>query len=368
MTDRAAALARELTEAALAGADSAALVGRVAVAAGVPCRLLGPDGAVLAASDGGPGLPGPLPETRGAAVVAPDGWAATALPFRVGAAVRRVLLVDARGGPDAVALAAAAETALLIDDLRRTERASPGDGAMRPADVLSALRHGPAGATTLAAAERAGLWGGVRSAAVLHHDGPRHRAWQTALSWLDHHVEVDGPHAWTLVRDRAELAALRRTLALTVGEERVTAASGVGTETAELLPTSFAEAGRLLAVARSRRVPLLAYEDAGVLQVLLTTPRARLDQYVSAALGPVLDKPELLQTLRAWLAESGSRQSVSEQLHLHRNSVGYRVRRLKDLLGIDPLEPAARTRLHVALTAWDLVCAEDGAEQVSSTV
>jgi hypothetical protein len=280
-----------------------------------------------------------------------------------------VLLVDAGAGAEVLELAAAAGTALLIDDVRRAERASPVDAAVRPGEVICALRHGTASPATLAAAERAGLWGGgARSAAVLHHDGPRHRAWQTALSWLDHHVEVDGTYAWTLVRDGHELSSLRRTLALTVGEERVTAASGSGADAAELLPASFAEAARLLAVARNRGVALLAYEDAGVLQVLLTTPRPRLDQYVSAALGPVLDKPELLQTLRAWLAESGSRQSVSEQLHLHRNSVGYRVRRLKDLLGIDPLEPAARTRLHVALTAWDLVCAEDAAEDLSSTV
>jgi DNA-binding PucR family transcriptional regulator len=96
-----------------------------------------------------------------------------------------------------------------------------------------------------------------------------------------------------------------------------------------------------------------------VVRVLLSLPRAELEAYAEAHLGPIRQRPELMATLRAWLAERGSRQSVSEQLHLHRNSVGYRVRQIKNLLGTDPLLPAASAELHLALAALDLLAADD---------
>jgi DNA-binding PucR family transcriptional regulator len=72
----------------------------------------------------------------------------------------------------------------------------------------------------------------------------------------------------------------------------------------------------------------------------------------------VLARPELLATLRLWLDTHGSRQAVSEHLHLHRNSVGYRVGQLKTLLGVDPLQPSAGAVLQAALLAHDLLGTE----------
>lgn len=195
--------------------------------------------------------------------------------------------------------------------------------------------------------------------ATLFYGGPRTRAWATALAWLDHTVEVDGRTAWTVVAGRDRLAELHAALVRTLGDGApVFAACGSRVATADRLPVSYAEAARLLALGRLQGRPVVAYEDSGVLQVLLAGPPERLRDYVDGLLGPVLDRPDLLRTLRAWLAESGSRQSVSEQLHLHRNSVGYRVRRLKELLGLDPLEPAAAAQLHLALGALDLLRAD----------
>ncbi|GAB2481397.1 PucR family transcriptional regulator [Jatrophihabitans fulvus] len=197
--------------------------------------------------------------------------------------------------------------------------------------------------------------------AALFYGGPRLRAWTTALAWLDHTVEVDGRTAWTVVPGRDRLAELRAALVRTVGDGApLFAACGSRATSADRLPVSYAEAARLLGLGRVQGRDVLAYEDAGVLQVLLASPPERLRDYVQGSLGPVLERPDLLRTLRAWLAESGSRQSVSEQLHLHRNSVGYRVRRLKELLGLDPLEPAAAAQLHLALEALDLLRADEG--------
>lgn len=75
-------------------------------------------------------------------------------------------------------------------------------------------------------------------------------------------------------------------------------------------------------------------------------------------MGPILERPELLTTLQAWLTAGGSRLAVSERLHLHRNSVGYRVGQLKQLLGADPLDPPNAAILHAALAAREVLAAD----------
>jgi sugar diacid utilization regulator len=204
---------------------------------------------------------------------------------------------------------------------------------------------------------------GPLAGAVLHYSGSRLRAWSTALAWLEHPVQQEGRIAWTVVPGEAVLARLRNRLRLMTGDDSpdhdVVAASGSHPDSPGGLARSFTEAERLLRLARTRRVSLLTFDRCGVVQVLLPLPPARLEVYVEAHLGPIRQRTELMATLRAWLAERGSRQSVSEQLHLHRNSVGYRVRQIKSLLGTDPLLPAASAELHLALTALDLLAADE---------
>jgi DNA-binding PucR family transcriptional regulator len=50
---------------------------------------------------------------------------------------------------------------------------------------------------------------------------------------------------------------------------------------------------------------------------------------------------------------------VSQRLHLHRNSVGYRVGLIKRLLGVDPLDPDTAVVLRAALTARELLAEPD---------
>jgi DNA-binding PucR family transcriptional regulator len=190
---------------------------------------------------------------------------------------------------------------------------------------------------------------------VLAHTGSRHRAWASALGWLDRPVDRVGCLAYLVVTDADDLTAVQKRLELAVGDGTVLAACGATVLDSAGYRSSFVEADRLLATARIGGSRATGFDDAGVLQVLLATPTPRLRWFVERHLGPVLKRPELLATLRAWLAASGSRQLVSEELHLHRNSVGYRVGKLKALLGVDPLRPDHAAVLHTALAAHDLL-------------
>jgi DNA-binding PucR family transcriptional regulator len=93
-------------------------------------------------------------------------------------------------------------------------------------------------------------------------------------------------------------------------------------------------------------------------QLLHAVPAEHLRSFVDEHLGPIDGRPDLLATLECWLATAGSRRAVSERLYLHRNSVGYRVGLIKELLGVDPLEPQASAVLRAAFAARELLQAD----------
>jgi DNA-binding PucR family transcriptional regulator len=85
--------------------------------------------------------------------------------------------------------------------------------------------------------------------------------------------------------------------------------------------------------------------------LLLAVPREQLEAFVTRQLGPLLERPELLETLEAWFASGGSRAAVADAVGLHRNSVGYRIDRIRALLQHDPDDPSAAVDLRAALAA-----------------
>jgi PucR C-terminal helix-turn-helix domain len=216
---------------------------------------------------------------------------------------------------------------------------------MPPLAPVPALRSGPPSLR----ADRTG------HGAVLEYAGLRQRAWGTALAWLDRPVRHDETLAWLVVADDADLTAVRERVRVAVGEGTVRAAAGPPVAVGDDCAGSFAEAHRLL---RCSRAPVVGFDDAGLLQALLAVPPHRIAWFVDRHLGPILARPELVETLRVWLAARGSRRIASEQLHLHRNSVGYRVSQLKARLGVDPLDPQHFAVLQAALAASDLLAGE----------
>jgi len=63
----------------------------------------------------------------------------------------------------------------------------------------------------------------------------------------------------------------------------------------------------------------------------------------------------LLQTLGAYLTTNGSPTDAADRLHLHRNTVLYRLGRIEDLLGVDLRDAEVRLTLHLALKIGDVL-------------
>lgn len=82
-----------------------------------------------------------------------------------------------------------------------------------------------------------------------------------------------------------------------------------------------------------------------------------LDEFVKTLVGPLLREDrrgQLRQTLRAYLAFGGTQRTTAEHLGIHRNTLTYRLRQIRQLLAVDPDDPDARLGLHLALLASEL--------------
>ena len=67
---------------------------------------------------------------------------------------------------------------------------------------------------------------------------------------------------------------------------------------------------------------------------------------------------ELVHTLRSYFAARGSPTLTARALHLHRNSLLYRLQRIREIAGVDLDDPEARLRLEIALRSRDLLDAQ----------
>ncbi|MDV7086310.1 PucR family transcriptional regulator [Rhodococcus sp. IEGM 248] len=104
---------------------------------------------------------------------------------------------------------------------------------------------------------------------------------------------------------------------------------------------------------------LTRYESVPVSLLLVSVPDAgKLAS--NQILGPVLALPteeqeSLLATLDAWFSCRGSTTAAATQLHYHRNTVLYRLRRIHTLTGRDFSDPIDAAELYVGLRAHQLL-------------
>ena len=97
------------------------------------------------------------------------------------------------------------------------------------------------------------------------------------------------------------------------------------------------------------------FEDRPTATLLAAVPDLA-GEIAERLLGAVLelapaDRTTLLDTARIWFEVDGSATGAAARLHLHRNSVRYRLRRLEELTGLSLLRPSDLAELRLALEA-----------------
>jgi len=123
----------------------------------------------------------------------------------------------------------------------------------------------------------------------------------------------------------------------------------------EQTPAALRQARLASAAATPDSHDLIRYERVPIAILLAGAPDAAAT-VARAILGPVLALPAaecdvLLGTLRTWFAADGATSVAAEKLHVHRNTVRYRLRRIEELTGRGLTRPTGIAELHLALEA-----------------
>lgn len=101
----------------------------------------------------------------------------------------------------------------------------------------------------------------------------------------------------------------------------------------------------------------VSFQHMGIYQILLPYCRDPwMIQYCRSILDPILEfdrqyDGELFRTAELYVKLDGDVEAVGNQLHLHKNTVRYRMNRIKDLIGV---ESRFDEQLFVAFRTWEI--------------
>ena len=133
----------------------------------------------------------------------------------------------------------------------------------------------------------------------------------------------------------------------------VTAATAWRPTRAEL-PAAVEEAREVLQLAVATGRPPGVYRlDDVLVEAVLAQPSVVAERLVRL-LVPLAEGPALLQTLDGYLAADLDRRQAARALHIHPNTLDYRLRRIRELTGLSPTTTHGLQVLSAALTAWRL--------------
>ncbi|BCK57986.1 PucR family transcriptional regulator [Nocardia wallacei] len=128
-------------------------------------------------------------------------------------------------------------------------------------------------------------------------------------------------------------------------------AATVVSATVPALPEATDLAHDLLDIVRRLGYAPRLYEfDDLALEYQITRP-GPANEYLRSLLNPLLPHDDLLELLRRRVCDNFTRRATARAMHVHANTVDYRLRRIKELTGIDPTEPVGLWYLQSALIA-----------------
>lgn len=120
------------------------------------------------------------------------------------------------------------------------------------------------------------------------------------------------------------------------------------------IPTAAEEAREIALIAsRLGHPPGLYRLDDVLLEYQLTRPGPARER-LARRLDPLAERATLLETLQTFLRLSNNRRRAAQELHVHPNTLDYRLRRVAAFTGLDPLVASDARLLAAALIARSL--------------
>lgn len=138
---------------------------------------------------------------------------------------------------------------------------------------------------------------------------------------------------------------------------------GIGRVTPGLLYVhkSLQEATRCLKYIQSYNFEynVLSYSDLGVQRFIMQNPKEELMDFIQEVLGPIIEyeqsrKGELLETLFVYLQCNQNIKESADALHVHVNTLNYRLKRIEEILSID-LKESNLLNIHLAIRMYQYI-------------
>lgn len=160
--------------------------------------------------------------------------------------------------------------------------------------------------------------------------------------------------------DRAELEQTAQ-LILSCAEEtgtKIRLATGSLCTGWESLCHSFAAAEKALKIAEYKDLPYFGYENAGIYSLFMHVEGETAYAFAMSQLAPLAEYDrahgaELIKTLAAYIKCKGSLKTTAECTACHRNTVAYRIGKIKQLLNTDLDDGGNLSTLYAAAAAFE---------------
>jgi sugar diacid utilization regulator len=164
-----------------------------------------------------------------------------------------------------------------------------------------------------------------------------------------------------LLADRAlDWESLRQAIMRGLGGASVRLAVGEECAAVGDFPRSFEQARLVLHLMRSAEWAdqAVRFDDLGVYRLLAgADDLGEVERFVQHWIGSLLDYDEkrnadLVRTLMHYLRNGGNYQATAEALIVHRNTLKYRLQRIRQISGLDLSDPEVCFNLQLATRAW----------------
>lgn len=106
---------------------------------------------------------------------------------------------------------------------------------------------------------------------------------------------------------------------------------------------------------------IVRYEDLGIVGILFEADNFQsMKDYKERYLGALIEydsknKADLIKSLQIFLDNESAIQTSADKLHVHYNTLRYRLNRIKEISGLDLSDPQDRLNIQVSLTIYQLL-------------
>ncbi|WP_191561509.1 CdaR family transcriptional regulator [Metabacillus idriensis] len=125
-----------------------------------------------------------------------------------------------------------------------------------------------------------------------------------------------------------------------------------GGKSIESVQKSYQEAGKALKVAQKRN-RVVCYDDLLLDIVLEEVTEETREVFLDRVISSIRNDAELLITLKTLFSNNHSLKKTADGLHIHINTLHYRLKQIKDLTGINPKCAEGITMFYLALSFLD---------------